>query len=45
MDDQRLALAIRDGIVLEAFRLEHNRNVSKRGFLLNDNVYRTLVER
>uniref|UniRef100_A0A3B3UQK0 Zinc finger MIZ-type containing 2 n=1 Tax=Poecilia latipinna TaxID=48699 RepID=A0A3B3UQK0_9TELE len=44
-DDLRLTFPVRDGVVLEPFRLEHNLAVSNHAFQLRDSVYKTLVMR
>nr|XP_019937962.1 PREDICTED: zinc finger MIZ domain-containing protein 2 isoform X1 [Paralichthys olivaceus] len=44
-DDLRLTFPVRDGIVLEPFRLEHNLAVSNHAFQLRDSVYKTLMLR
>nr|XP_046231777.1 zinc finger MIZ domain-containing protein 2 isoform X3 [Scatophagus argus] len=44
-DDLRLTFPVRDGIVLEPFRLEHNLAVSNHAFQLRDSVYKTLMMR
>ncbi|XP_054630586.1 zinc finger MIZ domain-containing protein 2-like isoform X2 [Dunckerocampus dactyliophorus] len=44
-DDLRLTFPVRDGVVLEPFRLEHNLAVSNHVFQLKDSVYKTLVLR
>ncbi|XP_077377608.1 zinc finger MIZ domain-containing protein 2-like isoform X2 [Festucalex cinctus] len=44
-DDLRLTFPVRDGVVLEPFRLEHNLAVSNHVFQLRDTVYKTLVMR
>uniref|UniRef100_A0A667WTU5 Zinc finger, MIZ-type containing 2 n=1 Tax=Myripristis murdjan TaxID=586833 RepID=A0A667WTU5_9TELE len=44
-DDLRLTFPVRDGIVLEPFRLEHNLAVSNHAFHLRDSVYKTLMMR
>nr|XP_057928114.1 zinc finger MIZ domain-containing protein 2-like isoform X3 [Doryrhamphus excisus] len=44
-DDLRLTFPVRDGVVLEPFRLEHNLAVSNHVFQLKDSVYKTLVMR
>ncbi|XP_061527244.1 zinc finger MIZ domain-containing protein 2-like isoform X4 [Phycodurus eques] len=44
-DDLRLTFPVRDGVVLEPFRLEHNLAVSNHVFQLRDSVYKTLVMR
>ena len=36
---------MRDGVVLEPFRLEHNLAVSNHAFQLRDSVYKTLMMR
>uniref|UniRef100_A0A3Q3E034 Zinc finger MIZ-type containing 2 n=1 Tax=Labrus bergylta TaxID=56723 RepID=A0A3Q3E034_9LABR len=40
-DDLRLTFPVRDGVVLEPFRLEHNLAVSNHVFQLRDSVYKT----
>ncbi|KAG2469416.1 KCC2B kinase, partial [Polypterus senegalus] len=42
-DDLRLTFPVRDGVVLEPFRLEHNLAVSNHVFQLRDTVYKTLM--
>ncbi|CAG05354.1 unnamed protein product, partial [Tetraodon nigroviridis] len=44
-DDLRLTFPVRDGVVLEPFRLEHNLAVSNHAFQLRDSVYKTLMMR
>ncbi|KAM9858382.1 zinc finger MIZ domain-containing protein 2-like isoform 2-T2 [Aulostomus maculatus] len=44
-DDLRLTFPVRDGVVLEPFRLEHNLAVSNHVFQLRDTVYKTLIMR
>ncbi|XP_077942573.1 zinc finger MIZ domain-containing protein 2-like isoform X4 [Gasterosteus aculeatus] len=44
-DDLRLTFPVRDGVVLEPFRLEHNLAVSNHVFQLRDSVYKTLIMR
>uniref|UniRef100_H3CJZ8 Zinc finger MIZ-type containing 2 n=1 Tax=Tetraodon nigroviridis TaxID=99883 RepID=H3CJZ8_TETNG len=44
-DDLRLTFPVRDGVVLEPFRLEHNLAVSNHVFQLRDGVYKTLIMR
>ncbi|XP_077352633.1 zinc finger MIZ domain-containing protein 2 isoform X2 [Festucalex cinctus] len=44
-DDLRLTFPVRDGVVLEPFRLEHNLAVSNHAFQLRDTVYKTLMMR
>ncbi|XP_061118231.1 zinc finger MIZ domain-containing protein 2 isoform X2 [Conger conger] len=44
-DDLRLTFPVRDGVVLEPFRLEHNLAVSNHVFQLRDHVYKTLMLR
>ncbi|XP_067430854.1 zinc finger MIZ domain-containing protein 2-like isoform X1 [Thunnus thynnus] len=44
-DDLRLTFPVRDGVVLEPFRLEHNLAVSNHVFQLRDSVYKTLILR
>ncbi|KAG5834449.1 hypothetical protein ANANG_G00261630 [Anguilla anguilla] len=44
-DDLRLTFPVRDGVVLEPFRLEHNLAVSNHVFQLRDHVYKTLMMR
>ncbi|KAI1900923.1 hypothetical protein AGOR_G00054830 [Albula goreensis] len=44
-DDLRLTFPVRDGVVLEPFRLEHNLAVSNHVFQLRDSVYKTLMMR
>uniref|UniRef100_A0A8C1T6P9 Zinc finger, MIZ-type containing 2 n=1 Tax=Cyprinus carpio TaxID=7962 RepID=A0A8C1T6P9_CYPCA len=44
-DDLRLTFPVRDGVVLEPFRLEHNLAVSNHVFQLRDSVYKTLMLR
>ena len=41
----RLTFPVRDGTVLNPFRLEHNLAVSNHEFHLRDSVYQTLVWR
>lgn len=41
----RLTFPVRDGIVLPAFRLEHNLAVSNHVFHLRDSVHQTLMQR
>uniref|UniRef100_A0AAR2JJA8 SP-RING-type domain-containing protein n=1 Tax=Pygocentrus nattereri TaxID=42514 RepID=A0AAR2JJA8_PYGNA len=45
IDDLRLTFPVRDGVVLEPFRLEHNLAVSNHVFQLRDSVYKTLMMR
>ena len=44
-DEMRLTFPVRDGLVLDSFRLEHNLAVSNHVFHLRDNVYQTLMWR
>ena len=44
-DDLRLTFPVRDGVVLEPFRLEHNLAVSNHVFQLRESVYKTLILR
>uniref|UniRef100_A0A1A8F6R6 Zinc finger, MIZ-type containing 2 n=2 Tax=Nothobranchius korthausae TaxID=1143690 RepID=A0A1A8F6R6_9TELE len=44
-DDLRLTFPVRDGVVLEPFRLEHNLAVSNHAFQLRESVYKTLIMR
>ncbi|KAM4576035.1 zinc finger MIZ domain-containing protein 2-like isoform 2-T2 [Odontesthes bonariensis] len=44
-DDLRLTFPVRDGVVLEPFRLEHNLAVSNHAFQLKESVYKTLIMR
>lgn len=44
-DDLRLTFPVRDGVVLEPFRLEHNLAVSNHAYQLRDSVYKTLMQR
>uniref|UniRef100_A0A1A7YW67 SP-RING-type domain-containing protein n=1 Tax=Iconisemion striatum TaxID=60296 RepID=A0A1A7YW67_9TELE len=44
-DDLRLTFPVRDGVVLEPFRLEHNLAVSNHVFQLRESVYKTLIMR
>ncbi|XP_019482151.1 PREDICTED: zinc finger MIZ domain-containing protein 2 isoform X2 [Hipposideros armiger] len=44
-DELRLTFPVRDGVVLEPFRLQHNLAVSNHAFQLRDSVYRTLMLR
>ncbi|XP_056447906.1 zinc finger MIZ domain-containing protein 2 [Gadus chalcogrammus] len=44
-DDLRLTFPVRDGVVLEPFRLEHNLAVSNHVFQLRDSVIKTLMMR
>ncbi|XP_058152658.1 zinc finger MIZ domain-containing protein 2 isoform X2 [Dasypus novemcinctus] len=44
-DELRLTFPVRDGVVLEPFRLQHNLAVSNHVFQLRDSVYRTLMLR
>ncbi|KAJ8286385.1 hypothetical protein GJAV_G00038690 [Gymnothorax javanicus] len=44
-DDLRLTFPVRDGVVLEPFRLEHNLAVSNHVFQLREPVYKTLIMR
>ncbi|XP_041856307.1 zinc finger MIZ domain-containing protein 2-like [Melanotaenia boesemani] len=44
-DDLRLTFTVRDGVVLEPFRLEHNLAVSNHVFQLKESVYQTLIMR
>lgn len=44
-DDLRLTFPVRDGVVLEPFRLEHNLAVSNHAFQLRESVYKTLITR
>ncbi|KAM9744010.1 LOW QUALITY PROTEIN: zinc finger MIZ domain-containing protein 2-like [Menidia menidia] len=44
-DDLRLTFPVRDGVVLEPFRLEHNLAVSNHAFQLKESVYKTLALR
>uniref|UniRef100_A0AAY4CXS7 SP-RING-type domain-containing protein n=1 Tax=Denticeps clupeoides TaxID=299321 RepID=A0AAY4CXS7_9TELE len=45
MDELRLTFPVRDGVVLEPFRLEHNLAVSNHVYQLRDSVYKTLMMR
>nr|XP_020659226.1 zinc finger MIZ domain-containing protein 2 isoform X1 [Pogona vitticeps]XP_020659227.1 zinc finger MIZ domain-containing protein 2 isoform X1 [Pogona vitticeps]XP_020659228.1 zinc finger MIZ domain-containing protein 2 isoform X1 [Pogona vitticeps]XP_020659229.1 zinc finger MIZ domain-containing protein 2 isoform X1 [Pogona vitticeps]XP_020659231.1 zinc finger MIZ domain-containing protein 2 isoform X1 [Pogona vitticeps] len=42
-DELRLTFPVRDGVVLEPFRLQHNLAVSNHVFQLRDSVYKTLM--
>ncbi|EPY88187.1 zinc finger MIZ domain-containing protein 2 isoform 2 [Camelus ferus] len=42
-DELRLTFPVRDGVVLEPFRLQHNLAVSNHAFQLRDSVYKTLM--
>uniref|UniRef100_A0A2K6PPA7 Zinc finger MIZ-type containing 2 n=1 Tax=Rhinopithecus roxellana TaxID=61622 RepID=A0A2K6PPA7_RHIRO len=42
-DELRLTFPVRDGVVLEPFRLQHNLAVSNHVFQLRDSVYKTLI--
>ncbi|MEE6478974.1 hypothetical protein FKM82_012069 [Ascaphus truei] len=44
-DELRLTFPVRDGIVLEPFRLQHNLAVSNHVYHLRDSVYKTLMMR
>lgn len=44
-DELRLTFPVRDGVVLEPFRLQHNLAVSNHAFQLRDSVYKTLMLR
>lgn len=44
-DEMRLTFPVRDGIILQPFRLEHNLAVSNHVFQLKQNVYGTLMSR
>ncbi|XP_029460080.1 zinc finger MIZ domain-containing protein 2 isoform X2 [Rhinatrema bivittatum] len=44
-DELRLTFPVRDGVVLEPFRLQHNLAVSNHVFQLRDTVYKTLMLR
>ncbi|XP_054415211.1 zinc finger MIZ domain-containing protein 2 isoform X7 [Pongo abelii] len=44
-DELRLTFPVRDGVVLEPFRLQHNLAVSNHVFQLRDSVYKTLIMR
>ncbi|XP_049750735.1 zinc finger MIZ domain-containing protein 2 isoform X1 [Elephas maximus indicus] len=44
-DELRLTFPVRDGVVLEPFRLQHNLAVSNHVFQLRDSVYKTLMLR
>ncbi|XP_069733669.1 zinc finger MIZ domain-containing protein 2 isoform X2 [Phaenicophaeus curvirostris] len=44
-EELRLTFPVRDGVVLEPFRLQHNLAVSNHVFQLRDSVYRTLMMR
>lgn len=44
-DELRLTFPVRDGVVLEPFRLEHNLAVSNHVFQLRESVYKTLIMR
>ncbi|XP_018410213.1 PREDICTED: zinc finger MIZ domain-containing protein 2 isoform X1 [Nanorana parkeri] len=44
-DELRLTFPVRDGIVLEPFRLQHNLAVSNHVFHLRESVYKTLMMR
>lgn len=44
-DERRLTFGVRDGIILPAFRLEHNLAVSNHVFHLRDHVFATLMQR
>lgn len=44
-EELRLTFPVRDGVVLEPFRLQHNLAVSNHVFQLRDSVYKTLMMR
>ena len=44
-DEMRLTFPVRDGTVLQPFRLEHNLAVSNHAFHLRDNIFSTLMWR
>ncbi|XP_030621891.1 zinc finger MIZ domain-containing protein 2-like [Chanos chanos] len=44
-DDLRLTFPVRNGVIMEPFRLEHNLTISKHGFLLQHSLYKTLQTR
>ncbi|XP_036183058.1 zinc finger MIZ domain-containing protein 2 isoform X1 [Myotis myotis] len=44
-EELRLTFPVRDGVVLEPFRLQHNLAVSNHAFQLRDSVYKTLMLR
>ncbi|XP_032100223.1 zinc finger MIZ domain-containing protein 2 isoform X4 [Sapajus apella] len=44
-EELRLTFPVRDGVVLEPFRLQHNLAVSNHVFQLRDSVYKTLMLR
>ena len=44
-DEMRLTFPVRDGNMLDPFRLEHNLAVSDRVFYLEDSVHQTLMMR
>lgn len=44
-EEMRMTFPVRDGIVLEPFRLEHNRSVSTHAFHLRPQAYQTLMWR
>lgn len=44
-EELRLTFPVRDGVVLEPFRLEHNLAVSNHVFHLRPSVYQTLMWR
>lgn len=44
-DERRLTFGVRDGVILPAFRLEHNLAISNHVFHLRDHVYTTLMHR
>ena len=41
----RLTFNVRDGILLEPFQLEHNRNLIQMTFHLKESVYKMLLQR
>ncbi|XP_078522899.1 zinc finger MIZ domain-containing protein 2 isoform X1 [Lissotriton helveticus] len=45
IEELRLTFPVRDGVVLEPFRLQHNLAVSNHVFQLRDSVYKTLMLR
>lgn len=45
VDELRLTFPVRDGVVLEPFRLEHNLAVSNHVYQLRDTVFKTLMMR
>ncbi|XP_063051663.1 zinc finger MIZ domain-containing protein 2-like isoform X2 [Engraulis encrasicolus] len=45
VDELRLTFPVRDGVVLEPFRLEHNLAVSNHVYHLRDTVFKTLMMR